>query len=378
MSISVQCPGCEKKLKAKDELAGKRVKCPGCGQLLVVPRVPSAALQAITTSTAASKSAPGSSRQPTVPPMTHRRPVRWPWYVGGGAAAICILAVIVVIFALPGKDRTPGKDEIAALTPREPKLETKPEPKPEPKTEPKPEAMGDKSGQTGAEPKPAGTGPAKRARLDDFVGKWKGQGAGWESRRLSVYGLGWAVYKDPITTTNAQYFAQKGNDVQFFLYDPFGRVSATYTAVLSEDRQRIDLLDDAKNRVGAFVKEHSGGDSGSDGKPSTKEGRAPRIAKAVRTRKAILGDQQLTANSPSDVVVVLKIDGLPADFRTVNLFRAEVTAGGEKRRMYLTADNWTATIVPITAEKLTLTVSGLPPLSIDLPKNILDETKMGE
>ena len=37
MSISIQCPGCEKKLSAKDELAGKRVKCPGCGQAILVP-----------------------------------------------------------------------------------------------------------------------------------------------------------------------------------------------------------------------------------------------------------------------------------------------------------------------------------------------------
>ncbi len=37
MPISVQCPGCGKKLKAKDELAGKRVKCPSCGQVLGIP-----------------------------------------------------------------------------------------------------------------------------------------------------------------------------------------------------------------------------------------------------------------------------------------------------------------------------------------------------
>lgn len=37
MSISVQCPGCEKKLRTKDELAGKRLKCPGCGHVIVVP-----------------------------------------------------------------------------------------------------------------------------------------------------------------------------------------------------------------------------------------------------------------------------------------------------------------------------------------------------
>jgi DNA-directed RNA polymerase subunit RPC12/RpoP len=36
MSISVRCLGCKKKLTAKAELAGKRVKCPSCGQALVL------------------------------------------------------------------------------------------------------------------------------------------------------------------------------------------------------------------------------------------------------------------------------------------------------------------------------------------------------
>jgi hypothetical protein len=44
MSISVQCPGCGKKLKAKDELAGKRIRCPACGKAFAHPG-PSAAEQ---------------------------------------------------------------------------------------------------------------------------------------------------------------------------------------------------------------------------------------------------------------------------------------------------------------------------------------------
>lgn len=36
MSITVKCPGCEKKLKAKGELAGKEVNCPSCGHPVVV------------------------------------------------------------------------------------------------------------------------------------------------------------------------------------------------------------------------------------------------------------------------------------------------------------------------------------------------------
>ena len=36
MPIVIACQ-CGKKLQAKDELAGKRVKCPQCGQPLTVP-----------------------------------------------------------------------------------------------------------------------------------------------------------------------------------------------------------------------------------------------------------------------------------------------------------------------------------------------------
>jgi predicted Zn finger-like uncharacterized protein len=37
MAINIQCPGCQKKLKVKDELAGKRVKCPACGHVVESP-----------------------------------------------------------------------------------------------------------------------------------------------------------------------------------------------------------------------------------------------------------------------------------------------------------------------------------------------------
>ncbi len=37
MTISFQCPDCKKHLNPKDELVGKRVKCPGCGNVILVP-----------------------------------------------------------------------------------------------------------------------------------------------------------------------------------------------------------------------------------------------------------------------------------------------------------------------------------------------------
>ena len=147
MSISVQCPSCEKKLKAKDELAGKRVKCPNCAQLVVVPSVCSAPLQPTPPNPSPRKSPPRSGHEATASPAPQSRPVRWPWYAGGGAAFLCVLAIVISIFAMPGKDRTTAKNEMAVVTPPE----SKPEPKPERKAEPKPEP----------EPKPPEEKPEK-------------------------------------------------------------------------------------------------------------------------------------------------------------------------------------------------------------------------
>jgi uncharacterized Zn finger protein (UPF0148 family) len=36
MPVAFSCPECDKSLKVKDELAGKKVKCPGCGEPIVV------------------------------------------------------------------------------------------------------------------------------------------------------------------------------------------------------------------------------------------------------------------------------------------------------------------------------------------------------
>ena len=139
MSISVQCPGCQKKLKANDELAGKRVKCPNCAQLVVVLSVCSAPLQPTPPNPSPRKSPPRSGHEATASPAPQSRPVRWPWYAGGGAAFLCVLAIVISIFAMPGKDRTPAKNAMAAVTPPESKPEPTPEPKPETKPDPKPE-----------------------------------------------------------------------------------------------------------------------------------------------------------------------------------------------------------------------------------------------
>ena len=37
MPISLTCPSCERGLKVKDELAGRKIKCPKCSEVITVP-----------------------------------------------------------------------------------------------------------------------------------------------------------------------------------------------------------------------------------------------------------------------------------------------------------------------------------------------------
>src|SRR5690349_9470735 len=48
MAIAVGCPACGKQLRVKDEFAGKRVKCPSCGQILALPSSPPASPPVVT------------------------------------------------------------------------------------------------------------------------------------------------------------------------------------------------------------------------------------------------------------------------------------------------------------------------------------------
>lgn len=45
MAIEFRCSQCDKKLKVKDELAGKKIKCPGCGDATAVPAAKTAEKQ---------------------------------------------------------------------------------------------------------------------------------------------------------------------------------------------------------------------------------------------------------------------------------------------------------------------------------------------
>src|SRR4051812_1508651 len=117
MSISLQCTNCGKTSKAKEELAGKRVKCPACGQVIMVSAVcpPS---QTTATSALPGKLPDDNTGKPPAPPplpvvappplpaRPERRRVRWPWYAGIGAVTLCVVAGVVLILAVTGNNKT--------------------------------------------------------------------------------------------------------------------------------------------------------------------------------------------------------------------------------------------------------------------------------
>jgi hypothetical protein len=62
--IAFACPGCGKQLKVKDELAGKKVKCPGCGCVAQVPS--KVEVLSSGASTAPAANAPGAAQVPAI------------------------------------------------------------------------------------------------------------------------------------------------------------------------------------------------------------------------------------------------------------------------------------------------------------------------
>lgn len=150
MAISIRCANatCRKPLRVKDEAAGKRVKCPGCGHAILVP----AQIGDSPPDKAASKSRSPDRTKPEVDSSAIARPrrTRWLWVVG--ATVVCLLgSAAAVYFYNPWQRQSPQ-------LPPEPALASGPSPaaKPNPETKPdtKPEAKQDPAPLSEPEPKP--------------------------------------------------------------------------------------------------------------------------------------------------------------------------------------------------------------------------------
>lgn len=68
MSLTVACPGCKRTLRVPDTAAGKKIKCPLCGEMFAMPAAPTAPAPPAGVTTGAST----PPRTPPTPPPTKR------------------------------------------------------------------------------------------------------------------------------------------------------------------------------------------------------------------------------------------------------------------------------------------------------------------
>src|SRR3989442_16044479 len=105
MPISVTCDNCGKSLKVKDEWAGKRAKCPGCGSTFAVPG-PGVAMAVGPTTTRFDPNAAArakAQREKDIGKVS----ISWvPILLGG--LVLEIEVGIIVFLSRPEKDWSPG------------------------------------------------------------------------------------------------------------------------------------------------------------------------------------------------------------------------------------------------------------------------------
>ena len=103
MAIQITCDNCHAAFQLKDELAGKRIRCPGCKQIVAVPPPKDTAPP----ESASRKGKSLTSGTRAVPPWTSgvvpvRRITRKSWWVAGGAALLLVGSALGLLFWLKG------------------------------------------------------------------------------------------------------------------------------------------------------------------------------------------------------------------------------------------------------------------------------------
>jgi hypothetical protein len=112
MAIALSCPSCDKALKVKDELAGRRVKCPGCGGpiLVTVDEVPAEEMAVQEPPRRKARVAEDEDEdRPRKKKKKKKKSNRLLWIaLGGGAVFVLLLVVVgvVVFFATRPAEET--------------------------------------------------------------------------------------------------------------------------------------------------------------------------------------------------------------------------------------------------------------------------------
>lgn len=158
--MRMTCRFCKTSLKISSAVAGKKVKCPSCAKVLLVPTpkpvpiarpavLPHPAVDFAALAAKTSPPGPQDASPKKAPPR--RGPLTNPavWVIGGSLAVglllIAGLGIAMLVGRGPSEPQTVAKVDpeskpavSAPAPPVTPKVEPKPEPKPEPQPEPEP------------------------------------------------------------------------------------------------------------------------------------------------------------------------------------------------------------------------------------------------
>src|SRR5687768_11387648 len=98
MTIKIQCPHCEQRISASDDVVGKDVECPTCQRVFKAAAISAAEPVAAPVETAGNEPSPPPEQKPVTPirsalPVAPPPPAR----PGGGGTAIMVASAVAVV-----------------------------------------------------------------------------------------------------------------------------------------------------------------------------------------------------------------------------------------------------------------------------------------
>ncbi len=249
MAIAFSCPSCEHRLKVKDELAGRKVKCPGCGGGVLVPAVENEEEVA-----APARPARPSRQTREAPDEEEDRPRKKKkkkkkdnklLVIGLAAGGVLLVALIVLLILL---NRPQSEQPIV----KGPQSKVQPEPEPKPAVK---------------DPEPKPVPPPLEKRVVTFWGAGERESIKNDLRQI---GLFYAQYRDTFkkgpatskafadyirrdTAALAAQFdkgayavipAARPNSSTVVAYDAAGDVTGNHIVVFGDGR--VDIIDQAE------------------------------------------------------------------------------------------------------------------------------------
>jgi hypothetical protein len=451
MSIKLSCGGCKKSFRVKEELAGKRVKCPACKNVLPVPAL---------------DDDESDDREPDEQTGSVFKRLPLAWLAAGVAVLLLLLSLPVALYGLYAASSATGelataearsKQAIAALSTERAGLQDKLHGmgseigklkqrladteeltrKSKAEADKLAQRARDAEAQLGKEKaeaddlrkqfgQPSQVGKKEKPPADPvppkadgaatrelIVGRWRDAknakrlvgGKTWGDIEFSGDGTLAITVRDTKISTpltlNGRYKVLDGERAEITLdgkttssnFDTppwttiemaaalLKREAHTKTMAISVSKTALTIAGTSYERVDATVGEVDPVPKKLDPVPKKKGGF--KLTTLVRARRVLLNDGKvLTPTVPeSDVVLLLKIEGVPANVMTdgFGLFKNSYVMAGGKKQMFTTmtvpaSGNFivAAGVIPATARKATLHINGMAAVPLDLPAMVLD------